>query len=178
MNVWIALLRGVNVGGHNKLPMAEFRAVLSSLGLQEVATYIQSGNAVFRSPETGLDIAEMISRAVSDGFGFAPDVFVLSREDLRAAISQNPYPQASSDPKTLHLFFVPDDHTPINQAELQVHATKGEAFEKIGHVFYLHTPNGFGRSDLAAKLPRLVKTTMTGRNLRSCQKIAELADAI
>jgi uncharacterized protein (DUF1697 family) len=178
VNVWVALLRGVNVGGHKKLPMAEFREVLSALGLQNVATYIQSGNAVFRSSAKGADLAKLIGNAVSDSFGFEADVFVLSRENLRSAISKNPYPQAELDPKTLHLFFLQDAETPLNQHELQPFATNQEAVQQIGSVVYLQTPNGFGRSDLATRMPRIIKSPMTGRNLRSCQKIAELANAI
>ena len=178
MTVWIALLRGVNVGGHKKLPMAKFRAVLAGLGFQDVVTYIQSGNAVLRTRGEAAKIARMIAVAVADNFGFEADVFVMRRDDLQSAIAQNPYPQAEQDAKTLHLFFLGEPAASFDAIGLQAFATKGEKFQLIGNVFYLYTPNCFGRSDLAAKISRFIKAPMTGRNLRSCQKILELASGI
>ena len=178
MNAWIALLRGVNVGGYKKLPMADFRALLGDLGFDKVATYIQSGNAVFRANGTPPEIAAKISASVHDKFGYQVDVFVLSLDDLLNAVGANPFPQAQDNPKSLHLFFLAQPVKTPDVEAMKIHATRGEEFDWSDKVFYFYTPNGFGRSELAAKLGRFIKTSMTGRNLRSCHKIIELAKAL
>lgn len=177
MNVWITLLRGVNVGGHNKLPMAEFRALLSGLGYLDVATYIQSGNAVFRADGTASKVSEQVKAAISGAFGFEPNTMVISPEDLKRAIAANPFPQAEENPTTLHLFFMSGVAEPDAGAMARA-ATKGEEFHLAGNIFYFHTPNGMGKSDLGGKLARFIKVPMTGRNLRSCHKILELAQGL
>ncbi len=178
MDTWITLLKGVNVGGNNKLPMADFRDMLADLGYRDVASYIQSGNGVFRADGT----ADNLSRAIIDGiektFGFRVDVFVMALRDLQNALDSNPFPQADADPKTLHLFFLADPAVDIDLTGMAEFATKGEEFKLIDGVFYFFTPNGFGKSVLAAKLGRFIKVSKTGRNLRSSQKIMELAQSI
>ena len=107
MKTIIALFRGINVGGRNKLPMRDLVAVLEDLGLTDVKTYIQSGNAVFHAD--GVDNAELsdaISAAIQERHGFAPQVLLLGISDLAEAIASNPFPEAEADPKTLHLFFL------------------------------------------------------------------------
>ena len=178
MNTWIALLRGVNVGGHKLLPMAEFRGLLGDLGFENAATYIQSGNAVFRANGTRVKIAANIGASIREKFGFDVDVFVQSLDELRNAVGANPFSRAEDDPKSLHLFFLAEPVETLDVEAIKIHATRGEEFDCTDKVFYLYTPNGFGRSDLAAKLARFVKTSMTGRNLRSCHKIIELAQSL
>jgi len=177
MPVWIALLRGINVGGNRPLPMAGFRTLLTGLGYSDVTTYIQSGNAVFSGGETAEDIAQEIRQAIAAQFGFEAQVFVLSARSLDAAIAANPYPQAAADPKTLHLFFF---RNPPNapSPDLDALLCEGEAYAVIGTTLYLYTPDGFGRSGFANRMGRYVNAPTTARNLRSCIKIAELATAI
>jgi uncharacterized protein (DUF1697 family) len=174
MTIRVALLRGVNVGGNNKLPMAEFRDLLTGLGFGDVASYIQSGNAVFRAQGTAQEPAMMIRAAIDDRFGFETDVFVLSRDELETALVQNPFAQAGAEPTRLHIFFLQNATKPDMDA-LQAAAKSGEEFRLSGKVFWFYTPNGMGRSALAAKLPRFFDTPITGRNLRTCQKLLSLA---
>jgi len=178
METWIALLRGVNVGGHKKLPMADFRVLLGGLGFADVATYIQSGNAVFRAPGPSTEIAENIRAAVADQFGFDTDVMVLSQAALENAVAKNPFPQAEQNPTTLHLFFLGAPVAAPDHAALTAAATQGEEFHLDGDIFYFHTPGGMGKSAMAARLSRLIGVPMTGRNLRSCEKVIELARAL
>lgn len=178
MEVWIVLLRGVNVGGHRKLPMAEFRVALADLGFQDAATYIQSGNAVFRAKGTALQIAKQIGNKIQATFGFEVDVMVLPRRDMQRAVSENPFPQAEAVPTALHLFFGVTGGDGPDLKALKNAATSGEEFRMAGGVFYFYTPNGMGRSDLGGKLGRFFKTPITGRNLRSCHRIIALADTI
>ena len=175
MTKWVALLRGVNVGGHNKLPMAGLRTMLEGLGYEDPKTYIQSGNAVFSSGEAVADISNSIRSGILLKFGFQPRVMVLDLASFNAAIRANPYPQASETPNFLHLFFFEKQPNDIDSSALSAWAKNGEEFALLNGVFYFFTPNGFGRSDLAAKLTSIIKEPMTGRNLHSCLKISELA---
>lgn len=163
------------MGGHRKLPMADFRDTLAGLGLNDVATYIQSGNAVFRADGRSAALAAKISDAVMRGFGFRADVLVMRKQDLAAAIAHNPFPDAETDPARLHLYFGFGEIDAYDPTALSELATQGEEFETRGRVFYLHTPNGIGRSQLAAKLGRFIKTPMSARNFRSCRKILDLS---
>src|SRR5579859_7364657 len=107
MRTWIALLRGVNVVGANKLPMKELVAVLERAGFSSVRTYIQSGNVIFESSAGGARaLATRIARLVRCKFGFEPKVMVISRKELERAVRDNPFPGASENHKSLHLFFL------------------------------------------------------------------------
>jgi uncharacterized protein (DUF1697 family) len=172
---WIALMRGVNVGGHAKLPMAAFRALLSGLGFCDVRSYIQSGNAVFTTNGVADDLAQRISAAVEARFGFHRPCLVIGAEALETAIARTPFVQATDDPKTVHLMFL-KGCVQFDTDAFATLCTAGEVGVLDGSVFYLYTPNGFGRSKAAAKLDDVLKSdVMTARNLNSCRKIAELA---
>jgi uncharacterized protein (DUF1697 family) len=102
MHTFIALFRGINVGGHNKLPMRELAAILAGLGLQNVQTYIQSGNVVFESQEANVPaLSDRIRTAIQKSHGFAPAVLLLSVAEFEQAVASNPYPQAETEPKSL-----------------------------------------------------------------------------
>ena len=175
MERWVALLRGVNVGGHRKLPMAELRAMLTELGLSGVATYIRSGNAVFRAPGTAEGLAERIHAAIAERFGLEADVLVLPARTLADAVDANPFLDA--DPAKVHLYFPFGEIGGYDEAALRALATRGESFATAGTILYLHAPGGVGRSDLAAKLSRLIDGRLTARNLRTCRTVLELARA-
>jgi len=179
MTTWIALLRGVNVGGHNTLPMKALRTLLTDLGFANVATYIQSGNCVFDSGASdAAEIAGRISDRIEAEFGFRPNTFVLSLDALEAAIAGNPFAGQSDDPKYVHLFFLADEVGDLDEPGMRALAAPGDDFALVGKVFYLLTPAGIGRNKLANKLDRFLKVYMTARNLRSTAKIANLARSI
>lgn len=177
METRIALLRGVNVGGRS-LPMAELREDLRSLGLDHVRTYIQSGNVVFRVPGTADDaaLADRIADAVVDRHGFRPQVLVLSAGRLRHAMEANPFPEAESDPRTLHLYFLAASPGDADLAGLEELATATERFRLRDRVFYLHAPEGFGRSKLAAKVESVLGVPATARNWRTVTRLWELVE--
>jgi uncharacterized protein (DUF1697 family) len=179
MTTWIALLRGVNVGGSHKLPMKRLREVLAELGFADGVTYIQSGNCVFRS-DTGdaALIGKRIADAIAAEFGFRPSVFVLTREELDAAIAGNPFAGRTEDPKFVHLFFLTEPIRTLDEAAMRALAAPGDDFTLSGKVFYLLTPAGIGRSKLVEKLGKFLPVDMTARNLRSVMKIAELARSL
>src|SRR5215217_2861479 len=107
MKTYIALFRGINVGGNNVLPMQELVAQLESIGLQNVRTYIQSGNVVFQSEEKNASLlSNNIRAAIKKSHGFEPQVVLLELEEMEKAVGSNPFPEAEYEPKTLHLLFL------------------------------------------------------------------------
>lgn len=174
--IWIALFRGINVGGNNILPMKELVAVLEELGLANVRTYIQSGNAVFQSTRKSVArLRQSISGAVAERFGFRPEVLLLRSDQLGEMIDANPF--AASHPSRLHMLVM--QAAPANPDLEAIEALRAatEDFRLVDAVAYLHAPDGIGRSKLAAKLERLLGEPGTGRNLRTMARLREMAEA-
>jgi uncharacterized protein (DUF1697 family) len=176
MKSYIALLRGINVGGRHVLPMKELRELLENQGLQNVRTYIQSGNVVFQSVENDTSrLAADISAAILEEYGFEPAVLILASEEMEEAMVANPFPEAQSEPKFLHLFFMASlPRSPDLQA-LQGLKKGEERFALRGAVFYLHAPDGIGRSKLAANIEKALGVPVTARNWLSVSKIMAIA---
>lgn len=172
MNTWIALLRGVNVSGHHKLPMKDLVKVMEKAGFKEVKTYIQSGNLVYKSDEKR---PEDLVNLIDTHFGFKPAVFIMNKMDLEAAASNNPY--TADQGKMIHFFFL--DQTPEKPDFELLNSVKSptEDFRLIENVFYLYAPDGIGRSKLAEKVGRALKgCSMTARNLNTIEKLLVMAD--
>ncbi len=179
MNTFIALLRGVNVGGHHKLPMRELAQLLAALGLHNVQTYIQSGNVVFQTETSDpAALSQMISRAIGQSHGFTPQVFILDVTALRQAITANPFPEGAAAPQSLHLFFLDDDPATINWEALEVVKRPDERYALVERVFYLHAPDGIGRSKLAEKIGQGWGVAITGRNWRTVSQLMNMATAV
>jgi len=156
--------------------MKELAALLQGEGLADVRTYIQSGNAVFRCTAASANsLASRIGRVVHQAKGFHPKVVVLSVKELERAASNNPFPKAESQPKTLHLFFLSEDPLGADLASLNRLRSGKEAFALRGKVFYLHTPDGFGVSKLAANAERHIHVVATARNWNTVTKLLEMA---
>ena len=176
MKTYIALFRGINVGGRNVLPMKELAAMLGDIGAWNVETYIQSGNAVFQSEESAPTLSNEIGSIVKRSRGFEPRVLVLGVEDLRKAIESNPFPEAESEPKTLHLLFLASVPKDPDLESIERLKAGRERFALEEGVFYLHAPDGIGRSKLTANAERLLGVPATGRNWRTVGKIMALAE--
>ncbi len=175
METWIALLRGINVGGNNLLPMAKLKVDLESLNLKNVRTYIQSGNVVFESAvKTPPLLASKIARKIEQQYGFRPHLLILKREDLLMAIESNPFPAAVSDPKTLHFFFFAEPASAPDMESLDNAKKPTEQYKLSGRVFYLHAPDGIARSKLAANAEKYLGVIATGRNFRTVEKLAAM----
>ena len=176
MKTYIALFRGINVGGKNILPMKELKTLLQNLDLQNVKTYIQSGNVVFQSNEKSTSgLSSKISAEIEKSHGFKPQVLLLDIDEMEKAIGLNPFPEAESEPKTLHLSFLASVPETPDLKTLESLKTENERFELKGNVFYLHAPDGIGRSKLAANAERLLGVAMTSRNWRTVCKIMAMA---
>ncbi|ABQ27680.1 DUF1697 domain-containing protein [Geotalea uraniireducens] len=176
MKIYIALFRGINVGGNNILPMKELVTLLESLGLQQVKTYIQSGNAVFRSTADNiLRLADTIRSEIKRRHGFEPCVLLMEITEMEKAMAANPFPEAVTEPNTLHLNFL--SSIPVNPdlKGLEKLRSENERYELKDKVFYLHAPDGIGRSKLGANAEKLLGVLMTGRNWRTVSKILALA---
>jgi len=184
----VALLRGINVGGRNKVPMAELREVVASLGHTGVSTYIQSGNVLFCTPETDTArLASALGEAVSEAFGIAVSVVVLSRAQLARILDSNPYPDEPK-PQYVHVVFLgaeppPDLLDRIKAAENDA-AAKGsrDTVTAVGEALFVHTPDGYGTSELAEALFRIIGPpgkagiTATARNWATSTKLLSLCE--
>src|SRR5262245_12472887 len=179
MKIYVALFRGINVGGKNTLPMTELVSLLEDLGARNVKTYVQSGNAVFVSSEKDkLRFSNKISREIKNHRGFEPHVLLLELEDIERAMRGNPFPEAASDPKALHAGFLASAPEKPNLRELESLKNESERFQLIDKVFYLHAPEGIGRSKLDANVERLLGVPMTDRNWRTVCSIWEMAQEL
>ena len=187
MPTHIALLRGINVGGRNKVAMADLRAIMTSLGYTEVATYIQSGNVVFTSTDTDTALmAASIEAGIARALEVRPRVVVVSRDELAQVVRDNPY-SAEANLKAVHAVFLPEDPGPdqvdgVAAAQRQV-ALKGsrDTARYVGRALFLHTPDGFGRSELAGLLARAggpvsARAAGTARNWATVTKLLALCD--
>ena len=178
MNIWIALLRGINVGGKNVLKMRDLVAVLEVVGCSDVRTHIQSGNAVFRSAESDATILRtMIENAIRERRGIEARALVLGVEELKEAMDSNPFPQAEDEPSKLHLFFLSEPPQSPDIESINVLKADSELFVLTDKVFYLHAPDGIGRSKLAARVENLLGVDATARNWRTVSKVGEMAQA-
>ena len=157
--------------------MKDLVAALESAGARDVATYIQSGNAVFRSEEQDASLlAEGIRAAIGDLHGFEPRVLVLTSEEMEEAVRSNPFPEAESEPKTLHLYFLAVTPERPDLDALERIKGERERFVLSDGVFYLHAPDGIGRSKLAANAEKLLGVPATARNWRTVRKVMGMAD--
>jgi uncharacterized protein (DUF1697 family) len=175
MNTYIVLLRGINVGGRNPLPMKELVTLLEDLGCDAVKTYIQSGNVVLQSRKGAARLAAEIRREIERQHGFEPQVLLLTVSELEAAIAANPFPEAKTDPRGLHFGFLDSVPPGPDIKKLEALKTKTERFRLIDKVFYLYAPDGVGRSKLAANSEKLLGVSMTDRNGRTVCKIRDMA---
>jgi uncharacterized protein (DUF1697 family) len=153
----VALLRGINLGPHKRVAMPALRALVASLGHTDVATYIASGNVVFTAADP--DPGPGLEKAIADELGVECRVVVLTCAELARAVADNPYPD-EPDPKRVHAIFLTGVSGPEAEARLaQVRERLGAKVGRdealiVGRTLYLHTPDGFGRSELAKVLSR------------------------
>ena len=176
MNTYIALLRGINVGGKNPLPMTGLVALLENIGAQKIKTYIQSGNAVFHSAEKSRSqLSQRLTAEIKKRYGFEPYTLILGLDAIEKAIAENPFPEAEADPRALHLGFLAFTPKSPDLKKLNALKKESERFHLSDSVFYLYAPEGVGRSKLAASNEKLLGVPMTDRNWRTVCKIREMA---
>lgn len=178
MTVYVALLRGINVGGRNILPMKDLRELLANLGCKDVATYIQSGNAVFHHPGETREVSDSIADAIETDFGFRPSVMVLAAEQFAEIAAANPYADVAVEGKNAHVWFAGEAITNADEARLKELATASEEIALTEKALYLHAPDGIGRSKLAGSVEKCLGVEGTGRNARTVGKIEDLVSKL
>ncbi len=173
MNTYIALFRGINVGGKHILPMKELVKILEGLGCSQIKTYIQSGNVVFNSEENNRNtLAEKISLSIAESFQFKPKVLLLEAAELEEAIKNNPF--LTENGKALHFSFLEALPESPDLEGLTALKTDTEEFKLQGRIFYLYAPDGIGRSKLAAKVEQKIGVGLTARNWNTVSKLFEM----
>jgi uncharacterized protein (DUF1697 family) len=172
----LALLRGINVGGHKQVPMAKLRELAKDAGLLDVQTYIQSGNVLFRSELPAIQVEQLLEAAIQSHFGFSVVVVCRSLKQWQHYAARNPFRDAEEQrPNLLHLGL--PKRTPAAGAEqaLAKYALAGERVKVDGDVVWLDFPQGVARSKITpAVLDRAVGSVLTARNWKTVQKLVVL----
>jgi uncharacterized protein (DUF1697 family) len=173
MTVYVALLGGVNVGGRS-LKMDALRASAARCGFDDVSTFIQSGNVIFRSRLGAAAVTTRLHDAILEDSGIDTRIATRTAAQLREVAARNPLLDRSDDPTKLSVTFLFDGVTPTLDA-LDPAAYAPDEVVVLGREAYLHTPNGMGKSKLVPVVTKKLGLTGTTRNWRSTVKLAELA---
>ncbi len=176
MNTHVALLRGINVGGKNKLPMVDLVAMFEAAGGTAVRTYIQSGNVVFEADDGVAGTIPMsIQRAIEARFGHSVPVVTRTADALAAAVAGNPYAEGDFEASRLSVGFLADRPDAARVAALDPDRSPPDTFAIVGQEIYLHCPNGVARSKLTnAYFDRVLGTVSTFRNWRTTSKLLDM----
>lgn len=169
---YIVLFRGV--GGKTQLPVQPLREVLRAAGFENVATYINSGNALVQSALPRQDILRLIAEVCEREFGFTKEIFILSASEWSALIEKNPFASEFIEPKHLHAVVLAEAPLAERVELVKNYAVEGESISIIGKVAYLHTPHGFGTSKLAVKFDKSIGVSNTARNWNTVLKLMQL----
>jgi uncharacterized protein (DUF1697 family) len=178
VTTWIALLRGINVGGNRRVPMADLRTALEGIGLADVRTWIVSGNVVFATART--DRAALLADievAIEAQFGFPVAVVLRTADEMRAVLAGDPLPEGSrSDPAHRYAIFLSSDPAPERLAAIDVAAVAPDVFVTGDRVIHAWYREGLQASKLAGSLTdRGLGVTATGRNWNTVRKLVEMA---
>jgi uncharacterized protein (DUF1697 family) len=175
MTRYALLLRGVNVGTKNSLPMAELRAILEKSGCRAVKTYVQSGNAVFETKRGTAELTAAIEEALERKMGRPIATTLRTRAQLEAIVKANPFEAIATNPAYLCVTFLSHAPTKVELAPLHAQDFAPDLFRVAGHEIYSWCPNGQGRSPLAAALTKLkVRGALTTRNWNTVEKLSAM----
>jgi uncharacterized protein (DUF1697 family) len=176
---FVALLRGVNVGGKNKLPMKDLAAICTDAECRDVATFIQSGNVIFdASSKLATQLPGRIAGRIDERFGYRTPVILRTTEQLAAVVANNPFLQRGVAEALLHVLFLPAPAAPDRVDALDPNRSVPDAFAAFGSEVYLMLPNGAGRTKLTNDyFDARLATMSTGRNWRTVTKLLELMRA-
>jgi uncharacterized protein (DUF1697 family) len=184
MPIIISMLRGVNVGPHNRIKMDALRALYVSLKLDDPRTYVQSGNVIFRAPafrnneKDVTQLAVRIQDAIARDFGFRPEVILRTPEEFKNAIAANPFAKRQDiDPARLLVAFLASEPSAEARARLLALKPDPEEMHLVGRELYIYFPNGMGRSKLQwSALDKKLETSGTARNWTSVTQMLEIAE--
>ncbi len=173
---YVALLRGINVGGKNKLPMKDLVGIFAESGCEEPRSYIQSGNVVFdANPAVAAAVAGRVAARIADRFGYRTPVVLRTAADLAAVLAHNPFLAAGVADEELHVYFLADRPDPRRVESLDTDRSPPDRFAVHGREVYLWLPDGMARTKLTnAYFDSKLATTSTARNWRTITKLYEL----
>jgi uncharacterized protein (DUF1697 family) len=178
MTRYVALLRAVNLGSRNKVSMADLRALFAALGFEDVSTYVQSGNVVFRGRGTAASATAAIEDRLRGQLALDVRVLVRTGAQLAKLVDANPFAAPDVDPASLHVTFLADKPAAARVRGLDPARSEPDEFRVAGRDVYLRCPNGYGRSKLTnAYFEKGLGVAATTRNWRTVTKLAELARA-
>ncbi len=177
MDRFIALYRGINVGGKKSVKMEALRAMHEGLGHRDVASYIQSGNVVFAAKGAAGALARKIAGQFAVEFGFESRVIVVPAARWGAIVRDNPYAKHSAkEPKTVHAGIASGEPSAAGLKALLERTGGSEAFAVKGDVVYLHAPDGFGTSKFAAGMEKACGVPITVRNWSTTEALWKMLD--
>ena len=179
MSAHVALLRAINVGGRNSLPMQVLKVLFEALGCRNVRTYIQSGNVVFEASDAlARRVPRAIQAAILEQAGFTVPVVTRGASELERAAKVHAFAQRAKDPKSLHFAFLADVPSAERVALLDPKRSPPDEFKVVGRDIHLHLPNGVGTSKLTnVYLDAKLGTVSTLRNFATVQKLLEMCEA-
>lgn len=172
------MLRGVNVGGHNRIKMDALRALYESLKLRNPQTYIQSGNVIFETRQDDLvRLSTQIQEGIETTFGFRPEVILRTKSEMRVVIARNPFSKRRNiDPSRLLVSFLVSEPNAEGREKVLSIKTDPEELRIDGRELYIYFPNGMARPKFSwAAVERILKIPGTGRNWNSVTKMLEIA---
>ena len=180
MTTVIAMLRGVNVGGHNKIGMDLLRELCVSLKLRQPQTYIQSGNVVFGW--TGRDLGKLagsLESAIEQRCGFRPSVVLRTAEDLRAVVAGSPFAKREGiNPALLAVFFLATEPNAETAKRMLAIKVGPEEIRPLAREIYVYFPDGMGQSKLPPVLDRTLKIPATARNWNTVTNLLAMAEQL
>jgi uncharacterized protein (DUF1697 family) len=177
MPVFIAMLRGVNVGG-NTLKMDRLREVCSELGFKNIKTYVQSGNVVFESDRAATSIARLMEKRLANECRLAPSVIVRTPAEMRKVIAGNPFlKEKGIDPNRLYVTFLAEPASKDGKATLAAIKSGPDRFHLAGKDIYLHCPVAYGETKLSNNaIQKVLGITATSRNWKTVMTLAEMGE--
>jgi uncharacterized protein (DUF1697 family) len=175
MPTYVALLRGINVGGKHKLPMKDLTELYVKAGCSQVKTYIQSGNVVFQTKGSAEPVCAKVSAAIEKTFGFSPPIILRTTDEMEKVTRNNPFLKAGAPEVELHVLFLADVPKRADVESLSQYSFPPDEFIVRGKEVYLRLPNGFGTSKLAAmRFDAKLHTVVTARNWRTVNQLLEI----
>lgn len=168
MKTFVALIRSINVGGKNIVPMKVLKQLLEDNGYKRVQTYIQSGNVILQAKTAS---SEALSKLMNSRFGFWPDIVLIEKSEFATIVQRNPYNE--EDGKLIHFYFC-DESPVLNNEKVTHYKADSEKISVVGNVLYLSAPDGIGRSKLVANMAACLGVTATGRNLNTVNKLSDM----
>ncbi|MFE0554306.1 DUF1697 domain-containing protein [Paenibacillus lautus] len=184
MTIYIALLRGINVGGHNKIKMADLRKMLEHMGLARVQTYIQSGNVLFESAESKETLRVQMEQGILETFGFSISVILRTSEEIEGIVRNCPFSEETirqaeeaSEFESLYVAMLPEAPAAEDVEKLRLYVNEKETFEVIGEEVYLLFKESVRNSKLAVQLTKL-GVPMTMRNWKTMNKLVQLSQTM